>query len=83
MERWLGNHQFVGSCLLGTPESPRYQSVTTLGIGQSAGNPQSDLPCVESPQRPYAARPNVESRAKRWSRPQRATVRPVRAGAAG
>jgi hypothetical protein len=66
MERWLGDRQLVGSCLLEPPESLRYHSVTILRIGQSAGNPLG-----ESPQRPYAARPNVESRAKRWSRPQR------------
>ena len=54
--------------------------VTILRIGQSAGNPRG-----ESPQRPYAAHPNVEPRVKRWSRPQRRRVRrrPVKAGAAG
>jgi hypothetical protein len=40
--------------------------VTILRIGLSAGNPER-----ESPQRPYAARPNVEPRVKRWSSSQR------------
>ena len=79
MERQSGNRWLVGSCLLGPPESLRYQSVKILRIGISAGNPER-----ESPQRPYAARPNVESRVKRWSRPQRAReARLVKASAAG
>src|SRR3954452_20661526 len=72
MERQTGNGWYVGGYMLGPPESLRYRSVTILRIGRSAGNP-----FAESPQRPYAARPNARScgtgpRVKRWSRPQRA-----------
>src|SRR3954447_8765256 len=54
MERQTGNGWYVGGYLLGPPESLRYRSVTILRIGRSAGNP-----FAESPQRPYAARPNA------------------------
>jgi hypothetical protein len=42
MERQLGNRWFVGSYMLEHPESLRYQSVTILRIGQSAGNPAGE-----------------------------------------
>src|SRR3954452_11157079 len=54
MERQTGNGWYVGGYMLGPPESLRYRSVTILRIGRSAGNP-----FAESPQRPYAARPNA------------------------
>src|SRR3954447_2300043 len=54
MERQTGDGWYVGGYLLGPPESLRYRSVIILRIGRSAGNP-----FAESPQRPYAARPNA------------------------
>src|SRR3954447_21367552 len=60
MERQTGNGWYVGGYLLGPPESLRYRSVTILRIGRSAGNPYA-----ESPQRPYAARPNARRRRRR------------------
>ena len=65
----------------GTPLEPRgTRAVTILRIGQSAGNPVR-----ESPQRPYAARPNVRVEGEEMV--QTATRHrgpgPVRAGAAG
>jgi hypothetical protein len=88
MERQTGDGWYVGGYLLGHPESLRYQSVTILRIGLSAGNPRYG----ESPQRPYAARPNDasplrgagegEEMVQTANRAANAR-RPVRAGAAG
>src|SRR3712207_4224942 len=78
-ERQTGNGWYVGSYMLGHPESLRYQSVTILRIGLSAGNPFG-----ATPQRPYAARPN--ERVEGEEMVQTATSPrggPVRAGAAG
>src|SRR5215208_4702821 len=57
----VGRRLFAGTPL--EPEVPNGDNPRDWAISRQPGSP-------ESPQRPYAAHPNVESRVKRWSRPQ-------------
>jgi hypothetical protein len=57
----VGRRLFAGTPL--EPEVPNGDNPRDWAISRQPGSP-------ESPQRPYAAHPNVESRVKRWSSPQ-------------